>query len=754
MLPRTTPRWLALAALSVTTLVAGGASAEEPQPGKQIDLGLGEADFQLDETVVAAPKPKLDETPGSAQTVKQEQLEAMKYDDPHRVLSTVPGVYVRGEDGLGLRPNIGIRGASSDRSKKITLMEDGVLLGPAPYSAPAAYYFPLITRMNEMQIVKGPASIRFGPHTVGGAVNLVTTPFPRREPAGLADVALGQYGYGKFLARYAAPVRGLGYVLEGVHLRSDGFKEIDGGGNTGFRRNEWMMKTAWASNPARDTRHQVELKLGYSDEVSNETYLGLTDADFAANPYRRYLASKQDRMQWWRSQVAVTHRALLGESVDVTTTAYRNDFKRRWRKFNDLAGGIAGTGPNVFDVLGSPGTVTNRPFHDVLTGAADSVGTDAAAIVLGTNRREFVSEGVQSALHVRAATGAVAHQIEVGGRLHYDRIYRRHTAEAFDTVGGTLVPRGLPVGVDAVTADATGNATALSFHALDEIAYRKLLVVPGVRTELVWTGFRDRLTGADAHEFRPAILPGAGVFYTLTDELGLLAGVHRGFSPVTPGQPAGTKPEYSVAYEAGARHAGTRSRAEVVGFLNDYQNLTSECTFSTGCTDPNLGRQFNGGKVLVYGVEVSGGYRIPVTRGIDVPLDASYTLTVSEFRTSFLSSDPSWGAVEAGDRLPYVPIHQGSLHAGAISEYGGLDVVASYVGEMRDVAGQGSIPAGERIEPYVVLDLAGHVVPFRGAKVYLKVDNVFDDEYAISRRPFGLRPGKPRWASIGFAYTF
>ncbi|MDF2694206.1 MAG: ligand-gated channel protein, partial [Labilithrix sp.] len=79
---------------------------------------------------------------GSAQVIKKDQLERFEYDDPGAALQQVPGVYVRGEDGVGLRPNIGIRGANPDRSKKLTLMEDGILFGPAPYSAPAAYYFP------------------------------------------------------------------------------------------------------------------------------------------------------------------------------------------------------------------------------------------------------------------------------------------------------------------------------------------------------------------------------------------------------------------------------------------------------------------------------------------------------------------------------------------------------------------------------------------------------------------------------------
>jgi Fe(3+) dicitrate transport protein len=131
-------------------------------------------------------------TAGSVHTIKASRLQRFELDDAHAVLQAVPGVYVRGEDGFGLRPNIGLRGANADRSKKVTLMEDGILFGPAPYSAPAAYYFPLITRMESVRVVKGPSAVLYGPSTVGGAIDFITKDVPSGTVAG-ADLAIGQY---------------------------------------------------------------------------------------------------------------------------------------------------------------------------------------------------------------------------------------------------------------------------------------------------------------------------------------------------------------------------------------------------------------------------------------------------------------------------------------------------------------------------------------------------------------------------------
>lgn len=58
---------------------------------------------------------------GSATLIDELALEQFKFDDINRVLYSVPGVNIREEDGYGLRPNIGFRGTTPERSKKLTL---------------------------------------------------------------------------------------------------------------------------------------------------------------------------------------------------------------------------------------------------------------------------------------------------------------------------------------------------------------------------------------------------------------------------------------------------------------------------------------------------------------------------------------------------------------------------------------------------------------------------------------------------------
>ena len=141
-------------------------------------LGLAQAEGELETITIVGSQEQARNISGSASVITMEDLETYEYTDIHKILSSVPGVNFRPEEGYGLRPNISIRGTYADRSGKITLMEDGVLIAPGPYSASSAYYFPTVGRLAGVEVLNGAAAITQGPYTIGGAINLLSTPIP------------------------------------------------------------------------------------------------------------------------------------------------------------------------------------------------------------------------------------------------------------------------------------------------------------------------------------------------------------------------------------------------------------------------------------------------------------------------------------------------------------------------------------------------------------------------------------------------
>jgi Fe(3+) dicitrate transport protein len=687
------------------------ASSEAPAAALDATQETGAEPAPDDEVVVLVERIK--RVPGSVHVIGQETLERYRYDDPHATLQLVPGVYVRQEDGFGLRPNIGIRGATSDRSSKVALMEDGVLFGPAPYSAPAAYFFPIITRMTGLEVVKGPAAIKYGPQTVGGAIDLSTRPLPARQTGGF-DVAAGQYAYGKLHGWFGSNEGVNSFLVEGIHLRSDGFKELPSGDETGFFRNEIMVKAAHDFAPG-DLSNRLSLKLTYSDEQSDETYLGLSDADFRANPLRRYAASDPDRMKWHRTSVVVSHELQPLEWLAITTQAYRHDLSRRWRKANHFGGA------SLFQVLTAP-AAENDVFGALLEGTADT-SSAAEQLYVGPNQRDFVAQGVQSRAEVKGDTGPFAHRAEAGLRFHYDRIERLHTEDAFDLVGGNLVSTATPT---LTTTDNQGETYAVAGYLRDEISWQGLTLTPGVRLEAIRSRLSDDLAGSDSSRTLFVPLPGAGAYYALSEELGVLAGVHRGMSP----PPAGSDnpPEISINYEAGVRYASGPRRAELIGYYNDYQNLTDICTLSSGCEDQNLDRQFEAGRARIYGLEalVEDELRFPSFR---VPISVSYTLTLTEFLETFSSQDPIFGEVEAGDELPYVPKHEGRASLGLETALVGGYLAATYVGRMRELSGSGPIDLTLATDAQFTVDVGLHYQVLPALRLYAQARNLFDELY-------------------------
>ena len=200
-------------------------------------LGAPEVDAQRSrevptEIVVVGSREAVQHLPGAGAYIDAESFSARGYDDINRALRRTQGVYMREEDGFGLFPNISLRGVDSQRTSKLTVLEDGVLTAPAAYSAPAAYYTPTTARMQGIEVLMGSSQTRFGPHTTGGVINYRSTAIPEAMSGRLA-VSFGSANELRnhfWIGNTWSTEHGtFGVMGEHYFRHSDGFKKIRGG---------------------------------------------------------------------------------------------------------------------------------------------------------------------------------------------------------------------------------------------------------------------------------------------------------------------------------------------------------------------------------------------------------------------------------------------------------------------------------------------------------------------------------------------
>ena len=711
-----------------------------------VDAQLGTGPIRMDAMRVLSKRTRMVgdplgafEAPGAVHVLVTEDLDspAFVFDNVHDFLRQVPGVNIQEEDGFGLRPNIGLRGTGAERSSKITLMEDGVLIAPAPYAAPSAYYFPVAGRMEALEVRKGSSQVRYGPRTIGGALNLVSTSIPDRL-TWFVEGSGGEYGSLQGHARAGASGAQFGWLVEAYSLETGGFKDLPSGASTGFDVGDYMAKLRVNSDRLGASYQELELKLGYTGEASDETYLGLTDEDFGRNPLARYPGSGEDLMEADHSQIQIRHFWAEG-NADLTTTAYRNDFSRNWYKLQSVMG------TSISGVLGTP------EDHASALGILRGGSSDPDALRVRANNREYFGQGVQSSLGLTMGS----HELELGARFHQDEEDRFQWEDGFQMLDGSM--HLTSAGEPGTQSNRVSSATAVAAFLQDEISLGPWIITPGVRFERIKFKRVD-YAGDDPARTSPtrtrvnginAWIPGVGLSYRRR-ALSVFGGVHRGFGPPGPGADEATRPESSVNYEVGTRWRRYGLAAEATGFLTSYGNILGQATLATA--GDGSGQAFNGGNARVAGVEASLDYDLAwVAPGATrVPLRLAYTFTRASFRSGFVSDYDPWGAVEAGDRLPYLPDHQVSGSLGYDHAAWSVSISMKASGQMRTEAGFGPLPGGQGTDAFIVFNASGEVRVGGGGTLFAGLQNFTNQIYSVARRPAGLRPGLPRTFVAGF----
>ena len=680
----------------------------------------------IDELTIIGSKKDVRKVAGSGAVIGDAQIAMEVSTDINQLLKTVPGVYVREEDGYGLRPNFGIRGATSERSEKVTLMEDGVLIAPAPYSNPAAYYFPTTMRIKGVEVLKGAPLLRYGPQTVGGVINMITTAIPESNAGSLTLAAIENNGV-DLLASYGGRSGAVGWLVETAQRENEGFKNIDRSGrDSGYDIEDYMGKLAWQGES-----QSILFKAQRSQETSNETYLGLTDADFDRNEDRRYGLSSIDEMNNKHEGYNLSHKLNINDTMALTTTAYYNEFERDWFKLS--GGGSLIAAANGGDEIA----------QGILDGNVDTDG-----LKYKHNNRSYLSKGLQSEL----ALNINSHSIHVGVRVHRDDMDRFQPQERYQQIGGSLVYTS----TDSVTGSnnrlETAEATSVwlvdTWQASDNLALNMALRYEDVETSRRQYSTQNRsdtpsLRSNNTQEW----LPGLSATYQLNGNWQVLAGVHKGFSPLGGGAKTEEEPESSVNYEAGLRYDNDQWFVEAIGFWSDFENKAENCSNGNPCSNGKTSGSYVTGDAVIAGLEFQFSNSFLIG-SMTVPVDVAYTYTQAE-----VSEDNTNEGIFDGDKLANIPEHTFSLRSGIETAMGWDNYVSiKYIDETCNAIGC----AGNFVDTdaFVSADLISHYALNESVTVFLKVENVLDKRAIVSRSPDGARPNKGRMASVGFSMDF
>ncbi|MDG0979429.1 MAG: TonB-dependent receptor [Halieaceae bacterium] len=539
--------------LSIAAILASGAVIT-----KADQTPIAQADRSIPMPVIEVVGKQVNDTKrltGSVVLVDREQIEAIQPLSTEDALRRVPGINIKSEEETSIVANFGIRGLSASESKSL-MLEDGVPVAPGLFIGNERYFNPRIQRVENIEVLKGSASLRYGPSTIGGVVNYQTK---NPQEGVLISARAGSYNM-REMSVEAGATTASGDAFMGVvatHAESDGFM------NKGYDMDDVMLKAGMAINDA----HTLGLKVSWYDNDANISYRGLLLDGYVNGA--EYNPAPDDYFLTDRQSADVSHEWVINSRATLNTVAYYSEVTRDYWRYNVDTAASTEAGRWV--------------YTDSLTG----------------NNRSFERVGFESRLQLTNTWFGFDGEAEFGLRYMEE--------ESNDTrIRATRAANRTGIN-DRHRIDSAEDVAAYVQNRVE--VNDRFAVTPGLRVE----SYEQRRVilsdnNASATTSNTEWLPGIGATYELTDAAQMFGGVYRAFSPAANEvaldglQDQQLDGERSTNFELGVRGLSGALNYEVAAFYMDFDNQVV-----TGNSDPNLS-QSNGGKTTHAGMEFSVGH--------------------------------------------------------------------------------------------------------------------------------------------------
>ncbi len=303
--------------LSLLGVAAGGARAQPTRPDTVPTLRLGEVQVRVARPAPASAPHHLPDVQGTAiyagrrtDVVPLSATTAnLATGNARQVLARVPGVNIIENDNTGVQLGLGVRGLNPARIQEFNARQNGYDIAADPFGYPESYYTPPAEALDRIELVRGAASLQYGPQ-YGGLLNFVLRPpDPDRRLALTVRQTVGAFGLSNTFARVGGTVGRLSYTGFGLYKRTDGWRA-----NNGVQQGTGYGLVRW----------QATERLSLSLEMTAMRYDyqqpgGRTDAEFATDPRGSNRARNWFRASWLLPAVVADWTLAEGTVVNVRT---------------------------------------------------------------------------------------------------------------------------------------------------------------------------------------------------------------------------------------------------------------------------------------------------------------------------------------------------------------------------------------------------------------------------------------------------
>ena len=638
------------------------AAGAQPQPQGPIPQGEPKEEplvIPLTE-VIGTSATALEHIPGSGRVITKETLERNHRFSVNEALREVPGVNVRDEEGLGIRPSIGIRGLDPTRSRKVHIMEDGVPIMLMPYADPSAYYFPPIFRFDRIEVLKGSGQLLYGPQNIGGVLNFITRN-PPPTPQGNFQFWGGNLNYMNTHFDYGGTWGKSGFIVDYTHYQSDTPRFT----NVRAKVDDLTFKMVQDLT----TRTQILAKFNYYREDSGIGYQGLTEAEWGSargQDHQTIYTNDNFDFRRYGAHVAVNH--MFTANLTSTVNFFGHYISRPWTR--QTVQPIDQNG----NPIGGPLFNNNLPALTYATVPGNQ---------RFTNDRDYTVYGVEPRFQYSHSLFGVNAEADFGARYMYEESDRKQFRNLNSGTGvgsscAGIVNVGAPP--NAVTCLNENNLRTTNAYALflqERLIFGQFTLTPGLRVENINYTQNNRLANNGSGDFGETsyteVLPGVGMTYSPFKNHMFFFGAHRGMSPPAisdaitgTGAVTDLDPELSWTYELGARGGLTHwAGYEFTLFQLDFDNqiISQSAAGGTGATLTSAGSTLHRGLEFATRMDLLDAFtgQDPIQ---DITLDVNFTwVAEAEFTgnrdssitgSALLPGEPAVVSV-SGNRLPYSP---------------------------------------------------------------------------------------------------